>query len=285
MENKDMRQQLYACSSSSCVFPVHALRPLLQSVLLATFFIFFGLPAIERYQAKRVVVVVSKKDTGGIPAPTISIAAWNPQTKNGWTGNVSMTYNLIGVNCQQTKTSVVNCIEEKTFRQTDVFKDIVMGYSLKKSILTKENLFTEDFTTDWDGMFHAIDVQKIIGPDDSTDQFYILMDESHIYNIFIHDPNYFIVNENPAGLPSIMLKLNPNNRGNYYYKISLTEVEELDLPEDPCNVDPDYNFQACVKRSLSIQVGCRTKWDKWSQTDMELCNQMDQFRYKQCVIS
>ena len=51
-----------------------------------------------------------------------------------------------------------------------------MGYSLKKSILTKENLFTEDFTTDWDGIFYAIDVQKKIGPDDSTDQFYILLE-------------------------------------------------------------------------------------------------------------
>ena len=195
------------------------------------------------------------------------------------------SFDLIGANCQHTKTSVVNCIEEKTFRQWDIFKDVVLGFTAKKSVLNKENLFTEDFTTDWDGMFYAIDVQKRIGPDDSTDQFYIILDKSLIYNIFIHDPDHFIVNENPAGLPSIMLKLNPNSSGNYYYRISLTEVEELDLPEDPCNGDPGYNFQACVKRSLSSQVGCKTKWDKWSKTEMELCNQLDQFRYKQCMMS
>ena len=198
-----------------------------------------------------------------------------------------MAFDLIGANCQHAKTSVVNCIEEKTFRRTDVFKDVILGFTAKKSVLNKENLFTEDFTTDWDGIFYAIDVQKRIGPDDSTDQFYILLNKSLIYNIFIHDPNYFIVNENPAGLPSIMLKFNPNNSGgNYYYRISLTEVEELDLPEDPCNADPDYNFQACVKQSLSSQVGCRTKWDTWSQTGMELCNQLDQFRYNlKCMVS
>ena len=29
-----------------------------------------------------------------------------------------------------------------------------------------------------------------------------------------------------------------------FSRLELTEVEELDLPEDPCNPDPDYNFQA-----------------------------------------
>ena len=54
-------------------------------------------------------------------------------------------------------------------------------------------------------------------------------------------------------------------------------MEELDLPEDPCNTDPDYNFQACVRESLSSQVGCRTKWDRWSHKDIPLCTEMEQF--------
>ena len=223
--------------------------------------------------------MASKKDTGGIEAPTISIAAWNPQTKNGWKGNTSMTFDLIGANCAG-QGPVVDCIEEKTFGKSEVFNDVVLGLTAKKSLLKQEDLIREDFTTAWDGIFHAIDVQKRIGPDDSTDQVYILMDKSHIYNIFIHDPNYFIVNENPAGLPSVMLKLNPNSSGNYYYRIALTEVEELDLPQDPCNVDPNYIFRACVKESLSRKVGCKSKWDRWSQDGMELCSQMEQFRYK-----
>ena len=45
------------------------------------------------------------------------------------------------------------------------------------------------------------------------------MDKSHNFNIFIHNPNCFIVNENPAGLLSIMLKLNPDTSGSYYYYI------------------------------------------------------------------
>ena len=70
----------------------------------------------------------------------------------------------------------------------------------------------------------------------------------------------------------------PNNTSSHYYNLALTEVEELDLPEDPCNTDPDYNFQACIKESLSSQVGCRTRWDRWSHKDMPLCTNMEQFR-------
>ena len=45
------------------------LRPLMQAFLLTTFIIFFGLSAIARHQAKRVVVLMSQKETGGIGPP------------------------------------------------------------------------------------------------------------------------------------------------------------------------------------------------------------------------
>ena len=31
-------------------------------------------------------------------------------------------------------------------------------------------------------------------------------------------------------------------------------MEELDLPEDKCNVDKNYDFNGCVRKSLSRQV-------------------------------
>ena len=170
-------------------------------------------------------MVTSKKETGGIPAPTISIAAWNPQTKNGWKGNASMRYDLIGAYCKDEAGPVVDCIEENTFRQSEIFKDVVLGFTAQKSLWNQENLIKEDFTTDWDGIFYVIDMKKRIGPNDSIDQLYVLLDTSHMYNIFLHDPTYFIVNENPAGVPNLMLKLNPNISDNFYYRISLTEVD------------------------------------------------------------
>ena len=136
-----------------------------------------------------------------------------------------MRYDLIGAYCKDEARPAADCIEENTFRQSEIFKDIVLGFTAQKSLWNQENLIKEDFTTDWDGIFYVIDIKKRIGPNDSIDQLYVLLDTSLMYNIFLHDPTYFIVNENPAGVPNLMLKLNPNISENYYYRISLTEVE------------------------------------------------------------
>ena len=109
-------------------------------------------------------MVTSKKETGGIPAPTISIAAWNPQTKNGWKGNTSMRYDLIGAYCKDEAGPVVDCIEENTFRQSEIFKDVVLGFTAQKSLWNQENLIKEDFTTDWDGIFYVIDKKNGLVP-------------------------------------------------------------------------------------------------------------------------
>jgi hypothetical protein len=59
-------------------------KPTLHIVLLLIFLFFFGLPSINRFNAKEVITVTSKKLTGGISAPAISLVALNPRTKVGW---------------------------------------------------------------------------------------------------------------------------------------------------------------------------------------------------------
>ena len=63
------------------------MRLLFQLMLFLAFLYFFGLPAIERYQDKKVMVVTSKRNTEGIEAPVITIVAFNPENKTGWRGN------------------------------------------------------------------------------------------------------------------------------------------------------------------------------------------------------
>ena len=64
----------------------------------------------------------------------------------------------------------------------------------------------------------------------------------------------------------------------YYYQIGLTEVHELNLPNDPCNDDADYNFNACIKESFSARVGCKTKWDYIGLKDLPPCKNISQYR-------
>ena len=44
----------------------------------------------------------------------------------------------------------------------------------------------------------------------------------------------------------------PKNMG--IRQCMFAKVEELDLPEDPCNPRPDYNFYVCVRNAISNQV-------------------------------
>ena len=228
----------------------------------------------------QVMVVRQRRDTGGIEAPIISIAAWNPDTNNGWRGNTSMTYDLIEANCEDNirNESVDQCIEERTYKKEEIIEDVILGYTAKKSLLG-EDIFTKDFTTAWDGMHYSLDLNQRFGPDDSTDQLYILLDKRLTYSVALHDPRYFVVNTNPAGLPNVNLRLEPEIHKNNYYRLALTKVVHMNLPNDPCQTDPDYNFQACVKQALSSKVGCRTKWDRWSSMDLPVCTDLNQFVY------
>jgi hypothetical protein len=247
------------------------------------FLLYFGLPSIQRFQAREVMVVTGKRATGGIQAPAITILPMNPQTKLGWKKSSSnFTFpHLIRPFCENTTSrgvSIDGCIEENTYNRSEVVKDILLGYTTKKSLIEDDALWTKDFTDSALGRRYTLNIGTSIGPDDTTDQLFVAVGYDLNYKMILHDQLYFAVNTNPGAFPSIILDIQPNETKSYYYGLALTEIEELDIPKDPCKADQDYNFQACIKESLSRQVGCRTKWDRWSQTVRPLCNKLDQYR-------
>jgi hypothetical protein len=195
----------------------------------------------------------------------------------GWTGDF-VGYHAIENNCGNHTSDIEACIDLNTYNQTEAFKDVLIGFTPTQSLLDLDNIWTEDFTSTWNGRTYTLNIPKSIGPDDGKDQLFVAFGYNRNYKIFLHDPFYFALNENPMAFPSILLEIFPNETMSHFYRLALTEIEELDLPEDPCNPDRDYKFQACIKESLSRQVGCRTKWDQWSDVDLPLCTKMDQFR-------
>ena len=95
--------------------------------------------------------------------------------------------------------------------------------------------------------------------------------------VFVLDPDFFLYTYNPQAIP-MTTWIVPKTKT--FHSLSLVETvhEELNVPDDPCEEDTEYNFSACVKRSLSREIGCRTKWDKWTAKNWSLCNHLDQFR-------
>jgi hypothetical protein len=245
-------------------------RLTLQLALLVVFVWHFGLPAIAKYRERKVMVVESWKPTGGIPAPGVTIFSNNDQG----TTYVNGGFEQVCSNLEGNET-MENCIEKHC--HSDAMVDVLLGYTRKHSLMTEQNIKKEFTLPSW-GRYHSLDAPVKITPDQYQTQIIFLLSYHYTYYILMHDPNFFLGFYNPSFPMVREIAIKPNLTVNHFNYLIATEVEELNLPEDPCNPDPDYNFQTCFKESLSRQVGCRTSWDRWSRPDMPLCTNMDQFR-------
>ena len=95
----------------------------------------------------------TKRNTGGIPAPAITMVAREPKTLLGWKDDFNEW-------CQSRKENqtIEECIEEHTFKKHDAIKDILLGYD-SKSIMSND-LVLEDFTMAWQGKFFFVNVSR-----------------------------------------------------------------------------------------------------------------------------
>ena len=246
---------------------------MLQLVLLLVFLRYFGLPAVEEYRASKVMVVESRKASGGIPVPGVTIMAGTNHPWSSWRGGLLGGVDQVCANFTSYG-SLDNCLENTLYNQSDFIHGVELGFTRKLQVT---EYLREDFVLAKNGRMFTFDMPHNIGPNYKEDQLFFLLKYDLSYFIHLHDPKFYLGIYNPIFSIERLPEINPNTSDNFFYYPIMTEVEELDLPEDPCNPDPDYNFQACVRESLSSQVGCRTKWDQWS-LDLPFCTNIQQFR-------
>ena len=221
-----------------------AAKPFLQLILLAIFLQFFGLPAIERYRKKEVLVVEKKLDTDGIPFPAVTITA-------GGQKEPERCYEL-----DDGAPSIEKCLKNNSPNSSDLLKGVLLGFDKRVSFNLTEDLLTEDSTQHWQGRYYTLTLPLTIGPDYAEDFVHLLLSQIEFhYQIFLHDPKFFIFSDNPIALPMeqrLFRSTKPKN--SRCYRLNLIQMKELNVPSDPCNNDPDFNFRACVKESVSRKV-------------------------------
>ena len=216
-------------------------RLVVQVLLLAVFLYFFGFPAFARFNEKGVIVVQTKKDREGVPIPAITLAVIDQIHNN---------------TCFQNNTSIEDCIEENTLNSSEIFVSVILGFKVRKVINITEEVFREDFTSIWAGRYYTLNLSLTIGPHSDEDQVFIGLNKNSTYTIFVHDPHYFLFNENPIALPTIMRRFQTKNNeeSSMVYRIDLTEIQKLNLPSSPCNDDAGFNYESCLRRSISEKV-------------------------------
>ena len=126
---------------------------------------------------------------------------------------------------------------------------------IKDHVRAKEMLI-EDSTQHWSGRHYMLTLPLTIGPDGEESYIYLLLSKKIklAYQIFLHDPKFFIFSDNPIAFPMESMLFKTELSNSHCYRLNLIQMNELNVPSDPCNSDTDFNFWACVKESVSQKV-------------------------------
>ena len=152
---------------------------------------------------------------------------------------------------------IEECIEKNTVNQSEMIHDVFLGQTpeTRLSLLGRGGSLVEGFipvTTR--AKYVTINVVDRITPDYKRHQLILELFFGYDYEVFIHDPKYFIVNWIPVAFPFFYQSINVNKTIKHFFSMVMVEVEELDLSDDPCNTDEDYNFQVRVVQSPELRV-------------------------------
>ena len=262
---------------------VFSVNSILQIVLFVLFLIFFGIPSVEKYLDKQTIVVSSEEQTNGIEAPAITFVA--TLKKQGWKSvakNLNYKSFVMVHHCRAKNFTDINiCQKNGTFGRDDFLKLARLGYYKENSSrsFNESSMWTEDMTVTYYGRHFTLNPSMKMT--NALDQAFIFeVDISFDYSIWLHDENFFIVNENPFGLPSklwIIAGQELTGAGGFFHEVSLTKHKRLNLNRRPCEEDPRYSFATCTKEKLSEKVGCRLPWDRWSKQDRVICTSEQEF--------
>ena len=153
-----------------------------------------------------------------------------------------------------------------------------LGLLLRESLMAPE-LWREEFTEPKYGRAYTMYYPHPRGSDWYNDSIFLHVNTSDnlTRRIFVHDPNFFVLNVNPLGLPTKYLNLVPHS-GMAYYSLALREHRKMNTPNNPCVEDPDYSFTTCVKESLTRNAGCRQMSDTLSDQSRPVCSMLKQYK-------
>ena len=139
-----------------------SLKLTLQLFLLGLFLHIFGLPALDRYLDKKVMVVKSMEKSDGIPIPAITIVVDGAADEFGWKTKIGIGKKLAEKQCQQANTTeiLVGCIEKQTYNLSEISSGIKMRRSREEDIFddpVKDQNWIEDYTHTYFGRIHTLD--------------------------------------------------------------------------------------------------------------------------------
>ena len=251
------------------------LKVLAHAILLFIAFKYFGLPSWERYQDKKVVVTTSQDDRTNLPAPDVTVCPARQQTGYGFP-NIKSPPKIEELCRGMEGVDIASCVTNATYSVTEAFP-----FTAQQGQLSSQeelgNIWVPEFSDTKAGLCYNLDSNFSMDPHGNGTIAIGFQEKRTLYTVFVHDPKYFLLNYNPL-MPFKFIGITVKHKL-IMRKLVLIQHEKLDLPSKPCNPLPYYSFTACLKKSLSLEIGCRLPWDRFSPKTQALCEDLDQYRW------
>ena len=234
---------------------VIAAKVLTQAVLLVVFLNYFGLESWKTYQEESIVTTSKENLVDFVNAPAITICPRSPfeeiKTKED---------NVMEFICNNTEgPDIAECFGGKVPKVEDI---VISAYKGDHRGEGKHFGTGIDF---WGFSFYKREAcYTLTNPDHfgshpGTDRIWIKLNSnrSSDYDVFIHDPTFFVYSKNP--------KLNINygslaQKVKRLDKIEVVKHTKLNTENKPCNTDASYSFTTCVREVLVKENGCKPYW-------------------------
>ena len=243
---------------------------------------------MKKYLHGSVFIEISTVSSGSdstqqIRAPTVTFCALNSDSAwaLGWK-NLSGGYeDMINNECDQPDNleDALSCVNNRTYSFHETIKLAKKG-TYNYTNISDIRFWGSDLTKISYGKCHTLNFTEDIGSKPEKDILWFELDSNLIYDITIHDPNYYIATVRPAIVPGVQIRKQRTLESKQFDVVFVSATKHINInqPEKPCNVSPSHSFRRCVKESVSRKIGCRMVWDLDSDPSWPLCNQIEQLR-------
>ena len=153
-------------------------RTTFQLALLVIFFWFFGLPAIEKYQERKVMVVESWRSSWGMQAPVVTIFANNELNGTSLGTYKNGSFEQVCGSLKGNNT-IENCIYKNSNKKSDFLVDVLLGYKGQISLMSEQHVKAE-FSRPIFGKYYSLNLPLQLRPRDE-DQISFLLSHQFTY--------------------------------------------------------------------------------------------------------
>ena len=137
-----------------------------------------------------------------------------------------------------------------------------------------ENIEVKDFYDPFGGLAKSVRINNdTLMSQDETSTIIVELNRTLTYEIYFMDKKMQFIFGSPNIIPRPVLTLKQSPGGVYIY-LKAIRHEKLNLPNQPCNPSPDYDFTFCLEKNIIMTVGCQSPWSRFIMEGEPLCDNL-----------